>query len=42
MDAKIVQKQENKTTKKQALEAKLSKNTDEMNKPKEFAKKKKK
>ena len=39
MDAKIAKKQEKRKLKKQALEVKLSKSTDEMNKLKEFAKK---
>ena len=39
MDAKIAKKQEKRKLRKQALEVKLSKSTDEMNKLKEFAKK---
>ena len=41
MDAKIAKKQEKTKLKKQALEVKLSKNTDEINKLKEFTKKQK-
>ena len=41
MDANIGKKQEKRKLKKQALEVKLSKNTDEINKLKEFAKKRK-
>ena len=41
MDTKIAKKQEKRKLKKQALEVKLSKNTDEMSKLKEFAKKQK-
>ena len=39
MDTKIAKKQEKRILKKQALEVKLSKNTNEMSKLKEFAKK---
>ena len=41
MDTKIAKKQEKRKLKKQALEVKLSINTNEMSKLKEFAKKQK-
>ena len=41
MDARIAKKKEKKKQKKAALEAKLTENTDEMNKLKHFTKKRK-
>ena len=41
MDARIARKQEKRRQKKKMLEAKLRENTDEINKLKDFAKKRK-